>query len=802
MICCFSFAIAFFAATFSQAQIKYQQPDKIVSDLVSSPGFSYPFFNPPFTEFVKYRNQLTPSIEYTHRPFLKLAGARFNPKNLAPVSGGYKVDFRYFDAKNSKDKSIVFAPNSFVRSLSWSPNGKKLAVVVEAPRCVELWTVEIPSLKKHKIPEVCLNTALGSEGTYHWLNDEALLVLRRASLKDIEISQATPTGPVVKESSGKVAQNRTFQDLLKTPQDAEALAVALKSKITILQLKSGTKKDLGPVDTYSVIDPSPNKKWMILARLERPYSYIVPYTLFKRERLLWSLDGKVKKSLGYVGPFENVPIQGVIPGPRELHWDPAQPQRYYHVEAQDGGDWKTKVPFREFIYLNTIENNLGEIRTEKIAQLENRFSGITPLEDSAQGILIADYDRDSDLVRNFRLKPVGSTYELKEYLRRNENDGYSDPGSVVMGRNQYNEAVGRIQKRPDGDFIYWMGKGATPDGNRPFLGRMNLADMKMAEVFRSAVDKYEEIWGLFPNEFSRFLVRRESPTEAPHFEVRTLAAPTVGQTLFDEENPFKIMAQLKKKMLKYKRKDGIDLTGILYYPLDFKEGQKYPAVVSAYPLEYTDAKSAGQTRGTANNFEIPFRAASVYFALHGYFVLDEAQIPIVGHPETKNDTFIEQLTSDAEATVTVLEKTGAIDPKRIGVMGHSYGAFMVAHLLTHTKFFAAGIARSGAYNRTLTPFGFQGERRSLWEARNTYLKLSPFLDADKMKFPLLLFHGLEDNNPGTFTLQSERYFEALKGQGATTRLVLLPTEAHGYNSEESVKHVLWESFQWFDKYLK
>ena len=795
-------ASAVFCTFLAEAQMKYQQPDKMISDLVASPGFSYPHFNRQYSEFIKYRNQLTPTIEYTNRPFLKLAGTRFNPMNLAPVSGSYKVDLRYYDPRSKKDRAITFAKNSYVRTMEWSPNGKRLLVQLETSRCVELWLVDIPTLFKKKVPEVCLNSALSAGGNFHWLSDEQLLVLRRSGAKNIEISSATPLGPVIKESSGKVSQNRTYQDLLKTPQDAEAFAQAVQSKITLIQLPSFSKRDLGPADAYTVIDPSPNKKWLIVARLQRPFSYVVPFHLFQRERMIWSVDGKIKKSLGTVGPFENVPIQGVITGPRELSWDHAQAQRFYFAEAQDKGDWKNKVPFREFIYVTTVTSPQGTMKTEKIAELPNRFSGITPLEDPHEGLLISDFDRDTEIVRSFRLKPAGSIYEIKEFLSRNENDGYADPGGVIMGRNDFGESVGRIQKTEAGNFIYWSGKGATPEGDRPFIGKMNLSDMKMKEVFRSVADKYEDVWSFFPKQFSKFIVRIESQTEAPRFEVRTLEDPNSKVSLFEEENPFKVMGQLKKKIIKYKRKDGIDLTGILYYPLDYKEGQKYPAVVSAYPLEYTDAKSAGQTRGTANNFEIPYRATPIYFALHGYFVLDEAQIPIVGHPETKNDTFIEQLTSDAEATVKALENTGAVDPKRIGVVGHSYGAFMVAHLLTHTKYFAAGIARSGAYNRTLTPFGFQGERRSLWEAKSTYLKLSPFLDAEKMKFPMLLIHGLEDNNPGTFTLQSERYFEALKGQGATTRLVLLPTEPHGYAASESVNHVLWESLRWFDTYLK
>ncbi len=799
--------ILYLLATFVQiqawAQVIYKAPERQVSDLIDSSGFSYPVFNPQFTEFVKYRIQLTPPISYTSRPFLRLAGARFNPESLASYAGRYKMDLRYYDRKNKKDRAILFAKDSYIHQLSWSPEGSKLAVQVETPHCVELWIVKIPGLQKQKIPGACLNTALGNDNAFYWVDNKNILLQRRTKKGPIIVATVAPEGPIVSESTGVVSQNRTFQDLIKDPQEEEAFATATSAQLSVVNTETMVQRNIGGPASYSAVLLSPNAKWILVSKLEKPYSYAVPFSLFRRERSLVSIDGKHKKPLGVAGPFESLPIHGVPTGPRNLQWDSAHPQRFFYVEAQDGGDWKTKVPFRDFLYVSTVENSIGEIKTEKITAFENRFSDLTVLEDSRQGVFVSDYDRDTEVVRYFHLYPDEGGYKLKEFLRLNSKDDYADPGTLVLGRNKFDRLVGRIEKTSQGDFVYWQGAGATPDGERPFISKMSLRSLKFSEVFRSPKDKREQVWSLFPKEFSRIIMRTESATEPPTYEVRTLQSPDKGgELLFRETNPFQVMSQLKKKFLKYKRKDGVEMSGILYYPLNYKEGEKYPCVVSAYPLEYTDAKMAGQTRGSTSNFETPFRATPLYFALRGYFVLDEAQIPIVGSPENRNDTFIEQLSMNAEATIKALEANGSVDPKRVGVIGHSYGAFMVAHLLTHTNYFAAGIARSGAYNRTLTPFGFQGERRPLWEAKSTYLKLSPFLDVEKIKFPILLIHGMDDNNPGTFTLQTQRYFEALKGQGARARMVLLPAESHDYSSNETVKHVVWESFEWFDKYLK
>jgi dipeptidyl aminopeptidase/acylaminoacyl peptidase len=353
----------------------------------------------------------------------------------------------------------------------------------------------------------------------------------------------------------------------------------------------------------------------------------------------------------------------------------------------------------------------------------------------------------------------------------------------------------------DGDWIYLSARGASDTGERPRLDRLNLKTLAKQTVFRSPERAYEQFTSFLGNGRNTIVTRYESPTEPPNYFLTDLKN-NKRTTLTDFKDPAPQLTGLKKDLVKYKRPDGVDLSGTLYLPPNYQAGTKLPALVWAYPLEYSDPGTAGQVRGSPHQFTF-FRSASpLFFLTQGYAVLMDATMPVVGDPETMNNTYVEQIVAAGKAAIDKLDSMGVIDRTRVGVSGHSYGAFMTANLLAHSDDFAAGIARSGAYNRSLTPFGFQTERRSFWEAPEIYFKVSPFMHANKINEPILLIHGEADNNSGTFTMQSERLYQALKGHGATARLVLLPHESHGYLARESVLHTLAEMLEWADKYVK
>jgi dipeptidyl aminopeptidase/acylaminoacyl peptidase len=429
----------------------------------------------------------------------------------------------------------------------------------------------------------------------------------------------------------------------------------------------------------------------------------------------------------------------------------------------------------------------------ELFKTEQRFTGMTWGEKDGL-LLISDYDRDKRWVRTVMLTVDKPGSAPKVIWSRNQQDRYNDPGTPLTKTN----ASGQRVILQSGSEIYLTGNGASPQGDRPFLDRFNLETLKSERIFRSDENSYESFVALLSDDAKEFLTRRESPTEAPNYIIH--GPKTRPLTQFADPTPQ--LRGITKQLVTYKRADGVQCSFTLYLPPNYKQGTRLPTVVWAYPLEFNDANTAGQVAGSTQRATQIVGPSHLFFLLEGYAVLDNATMPVVGAPETVNNTYIEQIVMSAKAAIDKAVAMGVTDPDRVGVGGHSYGAFMTANLLAHSDLFRAGIARSGAYNRTLTPFGFQSERRSLWEAPELYLKVSPFMFANKINEPILLTHGEADDNTGTFPIQSERLYQALKGNGATVRLVMLPHEAHGYAGRESIEHVLYEMISWFDKYVK
>jgi dipeptidyl aminopeptidase/acylaminoacyl peptidase len=351
----------------------------------------------------------------------------------------------------------------------------------------------------------------------------------------------------------------------------------------------------------------------------------------------------------------------------------------------------------------------------------------------------------------------------------------------------------------EGDFAFFNGAGASPKGDRPFLDRVNLKTKEKTRLFECADGVYESVVSVLDKAGTRMITRRESTTEPPNF---FLVAEGKRTALTSFVDPAPEMRQVKKQLVNYKRADGVPLSFTLYLPPNYKPGTKLPTVMWAYPREYNDADTASQITGSPYRFTQVSGASHLFYLLAGYAILDDAALPVIGDPETANNTYLQQIVAGAKAAIDKATELGVTDPKRVGVGGHSYGGFMTANLLAHSDLFAAGVARSGAYNRTLTPFGFQSERRTIWEAPDTYLTMSPFLNAHKINEPILLIHGQADNNTGTFPIQSERMYTAIRGNGGTVRFVYLPFESHGYAARESVEHTLAEMVEWFDKHVK
>jgi dipeptidyl aminopeptidase/acylaminoacyl peptidase len=779
------------------AQGSYKQPPKDIMDVLNAPAIPVVSVSPVRDRIALLEPLRYPPISELAQPMLRLAGVRINPNTNSQHRQPYFVGMKFKNIADGKETAVVLPAGAQIFSPQWSPDGKYIAAGNITPAGVELWIIDAATSKATKIKKVFVNTAFGG---FSWEDSNTISALivpgKRGGAPTYQ--NLTPNEPNIQETTGRGGAVQTFQDLLKSPNDEKLFEYYATSQLALIDV-DGKIKEIGAPAIFDNTDFSPDGKYILTSRIERHFSFLFPYFRFPKKVEVWDANGKPVYTVANIPLQDALPIQGVQTGPRSYGWIPTQPSTLIWAEALDGGDPRKKITPRD--KLMTLAAPFS-VSPGELVKIEQRYQG--RIFGEKDGMMwFYDYNRDTQRRRIF-MTDYRNPSNVKMISDLNVNDRYNDIGSPVTKLLPNGNSV----IRQNGDDIFMTGLGASPDGDRPFFRRMNLKTLKTEEIFRSGTEDYEAFVGMIDDLGTTFLTRKESTTAPPNVYYHQVCLPGTqciavqSRKITDFVDPTPQLRGIKKQLVKYKRADGVDLSFTLYTPPGYKQGTRLPTVVWAYPLEFTDAATAGQVSGSTNRFTQIGGISHLFFLMQGYAVLDDATMPVVGDPETVNDTFIKQIVDSAKAAIDKGVEMGVVDPDRVGVGGHSYGAFMTANLLAHSDLFRAGIARSGAYNRTLTPFGFQGERRSFWEATKLYTDISPFFFANKINEPILLIHGEADNNQGTFPIQSERLFAAISGNGGTARLVMLPLEAHGYSAKESVEHTLYEMVQWFDKYVK
>lgn len=781
----------------AQESITYQKPPKEILDLVDAPiAPSVRIDDKGEYAVLLYRENFK-SIEELSEKELRLAGIRVNPVINSVTGQTYFIDVQIKKVSNDQILKVPNLPkNAKMTGFNWSPDQKLMAFTNTTSTGVELWVLDIKTASVKQLTKANLNNNLGRSFTWFKDSKSLLVSIVPENIKPIlDSEKEVPTGPTISSNFGSKAQNRTYQDLLKNKIDEtnfEILATAELYKIGV----DGSQKLWKNAAMYRGINFSPNGNYVLISEMKRPFSYIVPLSRFPYDVNLYDVSGNFIKKIQEVPLIEVLPkgFMAVQKGMRQLNWRNDQGATLVWTEALDGGDPAVIVDFRDEV-LQLIAPFDG--KPQSILKVKNRFSNI--YWGNSNTAIAVDNWRDDRNTKTYVFNPSNNQQKPVVISDRNYQDTYSDPGNFVTKRNEFSEDILEL----DNDQVYLIGDGFSEKGKFPFVDQLNLKTLKTKRLYQSKLnDKLENIVNSFNIKKGEILVRIESKNEYPNYYIRNYKKNTL-KALTKFENPYKSLQSVHSEVLTYKREDGLDLSGKLYLPVGYEKGKKYPMVMWAYPREFKDKSSAGQVTANPNEFIYPSYGSPIYWVTRGYVVLDDAAFPIVGEgTEEPNDTFVKQLVGNAKAAIDAVDKLGYIDRTKVAVGGHSYGAFMTANLLSHSDLFAAGIARSGAYNRTLTPFGFQGEERNYWEAPETYNIMSPFMNAHKMKYPLLLVHGEIDDNSGTFPVQSERYFNALKGLGATVRYVVLPNEKHGYRAKESILHLLWEQDQWLETYVK
>lgn len=784
---------------FANETTGYQKPSKEILALVDVQRAPSSIINSSYDQMLLLYRDNYKSIESLSKEELRLGGLRIDPKtNIGSRATYYNnIELQKVGEKTSiKVKGLPKNPR--LTNFSYSPNEKYIAMTNTTDKSLQLWILDIEKAQAKQLSNLKLTANMGN--TINWFADSKAVLVKALPKKRqplIDTKLAVPTGPTISVSDGKKAQNRTYQDLLKNADDEfnfEQLARSTLKKVTL----KGKVTDWLDTAMYGDVSFSPDGNYVLVTEYKHPFSYLVPYSRFPKEISVYSKKAKKLKTLTKVPLIEDLPkgFMAVREGKRSFQWRNDKAANLVYVEALDGGDPQKKVNYRDQLF--ELEAPFNKV-AKTLLKTQDRFYTVIWGNDK---IAIAyDYWWNTRNTRSYQFNPSDNTAEVKVISDRSYQDRYSDPGSFVTERNAFNRSVLAIKD----SHAFLLGDGYTKEGQFPFLDKFSLEDAKTQRLYRSEYTDKLEAFERFDPKNHRLLVSIESKSDYPNKYFRDLNLDKEKQLsqITYTDNPFKSIQNVHKEVINYKRDDGLDLSGTLYLPLDYEKGKKYPMILWAYPREFKNKASAGQTTQNPNSFTYPSYGSPIYWVTKGYVVLHNATFPIVGEgKEEPNDSFRSQLVANGKAAIDAVDKMGYIDRNRVAVGGHSYGAFMVANLLSHSDLFAAGIARSGAYNRTLTPFGFQSEERNYWEAPEVYYNMSPFMHADKMKTPLLLIHGDADNNSGTYPLQSQRYFNALKGLGAPVRLVMLPKESHGYRAKESVLHVIWEQDQWLEKYVK
>jgi len=748
-----------------------------------------------------------PTIAELSQPMLRLAGARVNSKTNGPFrasglpgTGIYSITLKKIDG--GAETAVTMPPQARVSSVKFSPDGSRIAFLQTKDSGIELWIADAATGNAKAVVSGSDRINATTGDPCDWVKDNVTIVCEIVppGRGAAPAEPTVPAGPNVHENYGKAAPAPTYEDLLKTAHDDALFEYYFTSQLTAINTGSGAKTTIGRPAVFNNVTPSPDGQHVLVAKIKKPYSHLVPMNGFPQEIEIWTRTGDVEKKIADLPSREGTPLTGVEPGPRSVHWRADQPATVLWVEALDGGDLKNKVPFRDKIL--GLAAPFSGLPSE-IARTEWRYSGISYTD---KGLAVLnENDRATRHVRTWLLEPGA---EKRMVWDRKQDAAYDNPGTPVARRDTGGRGGGGGRGGDggsaivqNGDYIYLAGEGASPEGDRPFLDRLNVKTLKTDRVFRSSSESLESFVAPLNDEMTRFLTHYETQKEAPNYFVRDVNV-TAKRAVTQFKDPQPQVRDILRQYVTYKRNDGVTLSGTLYLPPGYKQGTKVPLIMWAYPREFGDADSASQVTGSPNSFTLLRGGSHMFLLLSGYAIFDNPTMPIIGPGETANDTYVEQLVASAQAAVDKVVEMGVTDRDRIGVGGHSYGGFMTANLLAHSRLFRAGFAESGAYNRSLTPFGFQSERRTFWEVPDLYAKMSPFWYANQIKDPILLMHGEADDNTGTYPINSERLFAAIKGLGGTVRLVMLPNEAHGYAARETLLHVLAERLNWFDKYVK
>ncbi len=777
---------------FAQDAIDYQTPPKEIYDLVMAKPTPGVTFDKKGQYMLVLERSSMPSVEDLAQPELRIAGLRINPNNFGPSRSAYITGFIVKEMTTGNEFKVTGLPaNLKAGNLQWSPNEDKAAFTNTTNTAIDIYVIDIKAHKATRVNKAAANMVLGA---VDWIDNNSILYTAvHKPLAMAPKKPLAPKGPVVQQNLGKVAASVTYQDLIKTPFDE--MQFEFYATTQLVKNTNGIETKIGAPALYSNVQISPDKKYLLIERIDKPFSYLVTAGGFNSTMLITDMNANTVKVLAKLPSSEGTPRgnDNVLNAPRSYGWLDNSPATVRWIEPLDSGLIKKKMDYHDAAYILAAPFTGGPKELVKTAE---RMYNVTDVTNGS--FFVTEGSRAKHRQKMSKLTADG---KMEVLIDRSTDDAYNDPGTPLTDKNKFGRQTPKLL---NGTQLVMRGMGASAKGDLPFLNTFDINTKETKQLWRCEEPFYETVTTVLDYDKMIIVTNKQSQTEQPNYYLRDLKNNS-AKVITNFPDPQPGMRGITKQKITYKRKDGVDLAADLYVPkgYDAKKDGPLPVMMWAYPREFKSAADAAQLRGSKYTFTRVGNGSVVFWATQGYAIMDNTEFPIVGEGDKQpNDNFVEQLAWSAEAAIDKIADMGVGDRNRVAVGGHSYGAFMTANLLAHTTLFKAGIARSGAYNRTLTPFGFQNEERTYWQAPEVYNAMSPFSHANKIKTPMLMIHGEADNNPGTFPIQSERLYNAIKGHGGTVRFVQLPFESHGYAAKESILHMLWEQNQWLNKYVK
>ena len=789
-----SFVLASTLSVRLAAQESYRVPPREVVDILDAPPPPATFVSPDRAWLLLADRAAMPTIADLSQPMLRLAGARINPVTNGPFRALTYTGLKFERIADGQVREVGGLAGAKIGWPMWAPDGRRIAFTVTGSTGIGIWTASVDSGHQRRLMAPALNAALGAPCS--WMPDgtELLCSFVADGRGPAAAASRLPAGPHLQTADGRASPAPTYEDLLQNPDDERLFEYYFTSRLARVNVATGQQTWIGEPGIYDAADASPNGQYILVQRLHAPYSYSVPANRFPLTVEIWDREGRLVRRIADLPLADHIPIRGVRAGPRAPQWRPDKPATLVWAEALDGGDPRRQVPQRDRVVALTLPS--GD--TAEVARTEFRFGGLLWGERGGFALL-TEFDRAARRTRQWIINVEQPGTAPRKLFDRSSEDVYGDPGRPVMRPTPAGDLV--LLQSADGRFLYLSGAGASPQGEHPFLDRLDLRTLQTQRLFASADPYYETLLAVLDPAATRILTSRESQGEPPNVFLRDLVRRVAARQLTDVRDPAPQLRAVRKQLVTAQRPDGVALSGTLYLPPGYQAGTRVPLILWVYPAEFGTADAASQVRGSPNRFTRIAGASQLFLLTQGYAVLDNPSLPVVGG-DTANNGYVPQVVAGARAWIDKMVELGISDGWRVGVGGHSYGAFTTANLLAHSDLFRTGIARSGAYNRSLTPFGFQNEERTYWQARDVYTRMSPFTYADSVNEPILLIHGEADDNTGTFPIQSDRMFAALKGLGARATLVTYPYEAHGYAARETLLDCVARMIEWYDRYVK